>query len=164
MPVISNTSPLLNLAIVEHLFLLRQQFGQIYIPSAVFTELKINENLPGSPALQAAINEGWLISRTVTNTGLVSLLRRDLHQGESEAIVLAVELTGEKILLDEKEARQAARALGLSVTGVLGIILRVYHEGTIPSVQSVIQRLQQDANFRIAPGLLAEILDKSGEI
>jgi predicted nucleic acid-binding protein len=75
-----------------------------------------------------------------------------------------VELTGEKILLDEKEARQAARALGLSVTGVLGIILRAYHEGTIPSVQSVIQRLQQDANFRIAPGLLAEILDKSGEI
>ena len=109
MPVISNTSPLLNLAIVEHLFLLRQQFGQIYIPAAVLTELKINENLPGSPALQAAINEGWLISRTVTNTALVSLLRRDLHQGESEAIVLAVELSGERILLDEKEARQAAR-------------------------------------------------------
>ena len=164
MPVISNTSPLLNLAIVEHLFLLRQQFGQIYIPAAVLTELKINENLPGSAALQAAINEGWLISRTVTNTALVSLLRRDLHQGESEAIVLAVELSGERILLDEKEARQAARALGLSVTGVLGIVLRAYHEGTVPSVQSVIQHLQQDANFRIVPGLLAEILDKSGEI
>jgi uncharacterized protein len=45
MPVISNTSPLLNLAIIEHLFLLPQQFGQIYIPAAVFAELKVTKHL-----------------------------------------------------------------------------------------------------------------------
>ena len=91
MPVISNTSPLLNLAIIDHLFLLPEQFGQIYIPPAVFTELKINQDLPGSRALEAAVNQGWLISQAVENTLLVNLLRRDLHQGESEAIALAVE-------------------------------------------------------------------------
>jgi predicted nucleic acid-binding protein len=163
MPVISNTSPLLNLAIIDHLFLLPQQFEQIYIPSAVVTELKINEDLPGSRALQAAINEGWLIPQTVKNTALVSLLRRDLHQGESEAIALAVELSADKILLDEKEARQAARALGLNITGILGILLRGWHEGTITSIKAVTERLQQDANFRIAPALLAQILQESDE-
>ena len=164
MPVISNTSPLLNLAIVDHLFLLPHQFGQIYIPSAVVTELKLNEDLPGSRALQAALNEGWLIPQTVQNTAFVSLLRRDLHQGESEAIALAVELSADKILLDEKEARQIARALGLSITGILGILLRGWHERSLPSIKAVTERLQQDANFRIAPALLAQILQESGEL
>jgi uncharacterized protein len=164
MPVVSNTSPLLNLAIIDHLFLLSQQFGQIYIPPAVLTELKINDNLPGSNALRTAIAEGWLVPHPVSNRALVSLLRRDLHQGESEAIALALELAAEKILLDEKEARQAARALGLSITGILGIMLRGWHEGTVPSMKSVMERLQQDANFWISPLLFAQVLQESGEL
>jgi uncharacterized protein len=100
----------------------------------------------------------------VKNTALVSLLRRDLHQGESEAIALAVELSADKILLDEKDARQAARVLGLSITGVLGILLRGWHEGKISSIKAVTERLQQDASFRIAPTLLAQILQESGEL
>ena len=164
MPVISNTSPLLNLAIIDHLFLLPQQFGQIYIPPAVFTELKINQDLPGSRALEAAINQGWLISQAVENTLLVNLLRRDLHQGESEAIALAVERSANKILLDEKEARQVARALGLSTIGILGILLKGWNERRIPSIKAVIERLQEEASFRIAPILLARILEESGEL
>jgi predicted nucleic acid-binding protein len=164
MPVISNTSPLLNLAIIDHLFLLPQQFGQIYVPPAVLTELKINEDLPGSRVLEAAINQGWLICQAVENPGLVNLLRRDLHQGESEAIALAVECSADKILLDEKEARQVARSLGLSTIGILGILLKGWNEGRIPSVKAVIKRLQQEANFRIAPALLAQILEEIGEL
>lgn len=75
MPVVSNTSPLLNLAIIDHLFLLPQQFGQVYIPLAVLSELKVNDKLPGSGALQTAISEGWLIAQTLTDRSLVSLLK-----------------------------------------------------------------------------------------
>ncbi|MGC9525281.1 MAG: DUF3368 domain-containing protein [Limnospira sp.] len=163
MLVISNTSPLLNLAIIDHLFLLPQQFGNIYIPTAVIKELKIDENRPGSVHLKTAIREGWLISRQVQNTPFIGLLRQKLHEGESEAIALAVELSADKILLDEKEARQAARTLGLSITGILGILLRGWHDGSIPSMKAVTDRLQQEANFRIAPALLARILQESGE-
>lgn len=164
MPVVSNTSPLLNLAIIDHLFLLPQQFGQIFIPEAVLAELKVNENLPGSSRLQSALDEGWLVPHCVGNVALVRVLQRDLHQGESEAIALAVELGAEKILLDEKEARQAARMLGLSITGLLGIVLRGWHDGSIASVNGVLQRLQQEANFRIAPTLLTQLLQEGGEL
>ncbi len=58
MPVVSNTSPLLNLAIIDHLFLLPQQFGQILIPQAVLAELKVDQALPGSSRLREAIDEG----------------------------------------------------------------------------------------------------------
>lgn len=164
MPVISNTSPLLNLAIVDHLFLLPQQFGQIIIPEAVLAELKINDDLPGSRTLKTAVDEGWLVVKAVENQSLVNLLRRELHQGESEAIALAVELSADKVLLDEKEARQAARALSLRITGVVGILLRAWQEGSIPSLRNVCDRLLQDANFWLSPALRTQILQVSGEL
>ncbi|NER80950.1 MAG: DUF3368 domain-containing protein [Leptolyngbya sp. SIO1D8] len=163
MPVISNTSPLLNLAIIDHLFLLPQQFRQIIIPQAVLVELKIDDGLPGSSVLKTAVDEGWLVVKTVETQALVNLLKRDLHQGESEAIALAIELAADRILLDEKEARQTARALSLSITGVLGILLRGWKDGTVKSLREAIIRLQQDANFRISPALVTQILQISGE-
>ena len=63
MPVVSNTSPLLNLAIIDRLILVKQQFGKIVIPNEVLTELKIDENLPGSQQLREAIASGWITSQ-----------------------------------------------------------------------------------------------------
>jgi predicted nucleic acid-binding protein len=58
MVVVSNTSPLLNLAIIERLELLRGQFETIIIPGAVFNELKVDGERPGSRSLRAAITAG----------------------------------------------------------------------------------------------------------
>jgi uncharacterized protein len=59
MHIISNTSPILNLAIIDQLDL-RQQFTQIYIPPAVLSELKIDEDRPGSIAIRDAVEAGWI--------------------------------------------------------------------------------------------------------
>jgi len=48
MPAVSNTSPLLNLAIIDQLDLVRDQFGEVLIPEAVLKELRVDEPLPGS--------------------------------------------------------------------------------------------------------------------
>ena len=77
MPVVSNTSPLLNLAIIDRLILVKQQFGKIVIPNEVLTELKIDENLPGSQQLREAIAKKWITSQQVKDRALVKLLRRD---------------------------------------------------------------------------------------
>ena len=60
MPVVSNTSPILSLAIVDQLDLSRQQFSQIQIPPAVLGELKTDEEQPGSLAIRDAIAAGWI--------------------------------------------------------------------------------------------------------
>ncbi len=44
MGVVSNTSPILNLAIINQLQLLRQQFSEVLIPPAVLAELKLRPN------------------------------------------------------------------------------------------------------------------------
>ncbi|MDX2211826.1 MAG: DUF3368 domain-containing protein [Oculatellaceae cyanobacterium bins.114] len=154
----SNTSPILNLAIVDQLELLRQQFGEILIPHAVLDELKVNEERPGSQAIRAAISSGWMKTQEVSNEPLAQLLKQTLDRGEAEAIALAIELKADWTLLDEREGRKVAKSLGLNVTGILGILLRAKQLGELESLQPVIDNLINKAGFRIAPELLAHIL------
>lgn len=158
MPVVSNTSPILNLAIVDQLELLHRQFDEILIPHAVLDELKIDEERPGSQAIRGAISSGWIQAQGVSNEPLAQLLKQTLDRGEAEAIALSVELTADWILLDEREGRKVAKSLGLKVTGVLGILLRAQQTGEIKSLQPIIDELINKAGFRIAPDLLARIL------
>lgn len=158
MPIVSNTSPILNLAIVDQLELLHQQFGEILIPHAVLDELKVNEQRPGSQAIREAISSGWIQTQEVSNEPLAQLLKQTLDQGEAEAIALAIELEADWTLLDEREGRKVAKSLGLNVTGILGILLRAKQVGELESLQPVIDDLMNKAGFRIAPELLAQIL------
>ncbi len=155
MPVVSNTSPILNLAVTGYLALLHDQFGEIWIPPAVLDELRVEEDLPGSQAVREAIEAGWLQLKPVKNQALV--------RGEAEAIALAVQVEAEWTLLDEREGRRVARSLGLKVVGVLGILLRAWREGKVPSLRSVAEELQQKAGFRIGADLLAQLLKECGE-
>ena len=155
MPVISNTSPLLNLAIIDQLDLLRQQFGEILIPKAVLEELRVEEILPGSDHLREALVAGWLQVREVNNPSLVQLLQRDLDRGEAEAIALALLLDADWIILDERDGRRIAKSFGLQVTGILGVVIRASRNGQISSLPLVINQLREEAGFRIAPNLLS---------
>jgi predicted nucleic acid-binding protein len=134
MPVVSNTSPVLNLAIIRRLSLLRQQFGEIWIPSAVLEELRVGEDLPGSQSVREAIESGRPRVEEVKGQPLVQVLQCDLDKGEAEAIALALQMRAEWTLLDEREGRRIAKSLGLKVTGVLGILLRAWREGELPSL------------------------------
>ena len=73
-PVVSNTSPLLNLAIIGQLHLLFQQFDKVVIPTAVHRDLQLETNLPGTNPLQRAINDGYLQVSEVKNIHLVQVL------------------------------------------------------------------------------------------
>lgn len=163
MPTVSDTSPLLNLAIIEQLSLLREQLGEIRIPPAVLEELRPGEDLPGSQAMREAIAAGWLRVEQVKDQSFVQVLRRDLDKGEAEAIALALQMKAEWTLLDEREGRRIARTLGLRVAGVLGILLRAHGDGKLPSLQKAMEALREKAGFHIGAELFAEVLRESGE-
>ena len=159
MPVVSNTSPILNLAIVDRLKLRHQQFGQIQISAVILEELKVDEERPGSQSIQAAIADGWIKVQSVDNQTFVQLLRQTLDGGEAEAIALALELKAEWVLLDKRDGRRVAKSLGLQATGGLGVLLKAKQSGELLSLQPVIEELTQNAGFRIAPELLARVLE-----
>lgn len=159
MAVVSNTSPILNLAIVGQLDLIRQQFEQVQIPPAVLAELKVQEERPGSQEIQAALESGWIQVQEIDSPSYVWLLQQTLDKGEAEAIALAMALEADWTLLDERDGRKVAKSLGLRVTGVLGVLLRAKQSGKLSSPTEVIDALVARAGFRIAPDLLAKVIE-----
>lgn len=163
MLVVSNTSPVMNIAIVGQLDLLRQQFGEVIIPPAVIDELRLDSEYPGTDNLRRALAEGWLRQEQVENQQVVLALQRELDNGEAEAIALALQLQADLILMDERDGRLVAKSMGLNPIGILGVLIRAKQDGAIHSVKEIIDRLQNEAGFYITDGLRQAILKEVGE-
>lgn len=156
MIVVSNTSPLTNLAAIGQFNLLQKLFGEIYIAAGVWTELNaFGQMWPGSQDTAAA---PWIIQHSVQNQQLVLALRRDLDRGEAESIALGMELNADVILLDEKDGRSAAKRMGLQPMGVLGILLSAKRNGYISVVKPHMDTLRQQAGFYLSQPLYDEVL------
>ena len=163
MPAVSNTSPIFNLACIGRLDLLRTLFQEVWIPSGVETELIQVPDAAIRGRVEQARNAGWLKVRATSEADLIKLLTVDLHQGEAEAIALALDTKADWLLIDEKEGREMARRLGLPITGVLGVLLRAKGMGHIAEIKPDLLALRSKAHFFIAPELEAELLESAGE-
>lgn len=157
MLVVSNTSPILNLSAIGRLGLLKKQFGRVFIPQAVVSELRLDENLKGNSETRKAIEEGWLKVTPVEKASAVRILRQTLDWGESEAIALAMEKEADLILLDEREARQTAKELSLPTAGVIGILLKAYADKELTDPIREILKLQTEAGFYVSNRILQSI-------
>ena len=157
MIVVSNTSPITNLAAIAQIDLLRQLYGSIVIPSAVYQELTSSETeIPGAIAVQTL---QWISTQPVLATALVVSLQQELDPGEAEAIALAVELGADLLILDERRGYQVATRLGLKVQGVLGVLIAAKSRTLIPSVKPVLDDLIAIAGFWVAESLYDRILE-----
>lgn len=163
MPAVSNTSPIFNLACIERLDLLRDQFTELWIPPAVETELLQVPDANARNQIDRARDDGWLMVRPATDVSMIRLLTVDLHQGEAEAIVLALETKADWMLLDEREGRAMARQLGIQVTGVLGVLLRAKKMGRVQAIKPYVIALRTKARFFIGRELEAAVLATAGE-
>lgn len=163
MPVVSNTSPIMNLAIIGELSLLRDQFGEVLIPGAVLEELRVEENLPGSQSVRDALKAGWIRIEAVKLDPLVRAMERDLDKGEAEAIALAMQVNADWVLMDERDGRKAAKSMKLKVVGVLGILLKAQRERRLRSLKQAMDRLREKAGFYVRADLYSAIIRKGEE-
>jgi hypothetical protein len=163
MPVVSNTSPLLNLAIIDHLSLLQRQFSEVYIPPAVFKELKLDTDFAGVHTIREAIDARWIKVVDLLEIHTAQALMRDLDDGESETIALAVQLGLKTILLDEHDGRAAAKGMGLTSVGILGVLLRAKRMGDVEKIEPIMYALKSEGGFYIAEALFYTILKAAGE-
>ncbi|MBE9011163.1 DUF3368 domain-containing protein [Pseudanabaenaceae cyanobacterium LEGE 13415] len=151
MTIVCNTSPITNLAAINQFELLRSVYSEIVIPQAVFDELtQVGYAVPGTVEVQTA---NWIRVVTVRDRNQVSTFRQVLDAGEAEAIALALELSAERLLIDEAAGRSIAEASGLKVTGTLGVLLIAKQQGIIPLVQPMIDSLMSQAGFRVSSAL-----------
>jgi predicted nucleic acid-binding protein len=152
--VISNTSPICYLVLIGHIDVLPALFGTVIVPQAVKDELS---HVMAAPTLQRWISKSppWLQVQQAPETRDSDLLLLD--PGEREAILLAEMLKADLLLLDDRRARYLARKRRLSITGLIGILVRAADRGLISPADAV-DRLQR-TSFRADPRLFRFLLN-----
>jgi len=156
MIVVSDTSPLNYLVLIQHAEVLPSLFGQVIAPPAVMAELQH----PGAPTIVRAWAAGppaWLEIRAPARID-PSL---GLGTGETHAISLAQELHADAVLIDERRALTVARKAGLLVTGTLGV-LEVAAERGLLDLVSALAALRQ-TTFRVSAQILDDLLRRDAD-
>lgn len=162
MIVVSDTSPINNLAAINQLEILHQLYGTVIIPEAVYNELT-EPDFPVAGATEVQ-TFGWIEVRPVNNRAVVNALESELDIGEAEAIALALEISAEQLIIDERLGRVVADRFSLNYTGILGILIEAKTKGLIPKVKPLLDALRNQAGFWIAEPLYNRVLQLAGEI
>ena len=143
MKVISNSSPLIVLHNCGQLGLLRQLFGEVLIPEAVYQEVVHNtKNLRQSEA----IAQCSFIQVHPIPPQLFSFSHK-LDRGETEAIILAASLKADYLLLDDKRAHKEAKSQGITFIPTFAVLLKAAQKGIISDFEAVLTELQQKNIF-----------------
>lgn len=165
MIIVSDTSPITNLAAIGQLDLLRQLYSRVIIPEAVYNEMvDINKIVPGAVEVKTL---SWIHTQTVINSLQVTEIQENnqsIHLGEAEAIILSLEMKADLLLMDERRGRIVATNYGINITGLLGVLIQAKKQRLIPAIKPLIDQLITQDNFRVNPQLYTVVLQASNEI
>jgi predicted nucleic acid-binding protein len=156
--IVSDTTTLIILGKLGRYDLLENLFSKIYIPQEVMREINIK-----SDGIYQEIEKNSLFqTKEIKDMALFALLDGILDKGESEAIVLAKEL--ELILLiDEKKGRGIAKNMGLSIIGLIGVLILNVKKSLISNQEAlVILEEIKGLKFRVSQKLEESFLEIIG--
>lgn len=163
MIVVCNTGPLIALAKLDNLALLKELgFQRVVIPSCVRKEL-LGKIGPESSAIESALDDFIEVARLGAVEQPVEAAAADLDEGEKEVILLGASMRDRVILLlDDQAGRRVARVLSLPVIGTAGLLLSAKKQGLIAAVLPLLISLREQG-YWLSDALLAEIQRLSGE-
>ena len=156
--VVADTSPINYLLLIGHIDILPALFEKVILPAAVWDELRH----PKAPvAVRSWVGEppSWVEIRPGTGGHDSSLAALDA--GEEAAILLALDLRADLLLIDDEEGVNAARQKGLAVTGTLGVLSRAANRNLV-NLSDAFERIKH-TNFRYPQEVMDRFLaDQQG--
>jgi predicted nucleic acid-binding protein len=168
-PVVSNAGPLLALAKLNLLHLLKALYGRVYFARSVYNETVVEGMRQGhedARTLRLFLDQMQWHPEEVDAAQIPSGLREvHLDQGEVDTLALAERLHSGLVLMDETVGRQTARDRGLAVRGSLGVLVEAYQRSLIQADQlrlyfeEMARRHDIWVNSALVARLLTEVLE-----
>lgn len=138
--IVSNSGPLIHLARIDRLKLLKELFGKVMIPQEVKIEVVDRGKEEGAAdafLIESEIEKGWIVIEESTNDNLKNIAESaGIENGEASAIMLAKKRNC-PVLIDDLAARRFAIGLGLEVVGSLGVLIRSAKIGKISKSEAL---------------------------
>ncbi|MDM8564302.1 DUF3368 domain-containing protein [Candidatus Halobeggiatoa sp. HSG11] len=142
MKVVSNTTPIISLASVNKLLLLKELFGKIYIPNAVYKEIKSKEAFG-----YEEIDSEYFQTVEVIGTKYLGFLLNELDLGEAEAIILSIEIDADVLIIDERLGYKMAKSQKINVIGTLSVLFMAKQRGLIKNVKPLLDEMIQKGRW-----------------
>ncbi|MGA9771214.1 MAG: DUF3368 domain-containing protein [Blastocatellia bacterium] len=156
MIVVSDTTPINYLILIDQINLLKNLYEHVIIPEAVIEEMQRSQT-PEKVRQWVSSQPDWIEVRQ-TNISDTTL---NLGAGERAAILLAKELGADLILMDDRKGRQAALDRGLVVLGTLAVLVTAAKREMIDLPTALRQLLK--TSFRAPADLIQSLLDENYE-
>ena len=158
--VVVNSSPLIALSGIKSLELLREIYGKILIPQAVYREISAKPGSVCQKSVDAALS--WIEICAVENRLAKLFFKSKLHEGEVEAMILTQEKAADLLIIDDALAKKHAEYLGMNVTGTLGVLVKAKKQGIIPELNPLLEKLIGN-HIYISDNLIKKCLLAVGE-
>jgi predicted nucleic acid-binding protein len=156
--IISNTTPILSLLKIDKLDLLKELYGIVIVPFAVYQEIEEGKE---KPYYQDLTSLDWIEIRNIKNPDSREYLI-DLDDGEAEVLVLAKEINADLVILDEIMGRRYAKQFKINLTGTIGILLKAKENGLIISIKKLISELVEKGTW-LNPKLISKAIKMANE-
>ena len=154
MIVVADTSPINYLLLIQEIDILPKMYGEVVIPRAVQEEL-LRLAAPESVRAWVSNAPAWL--EILTPTGALDSSLAKLDPGERDAILLAIELRADQLIVDDREGRKHAEERRIPVIGTLGVLKEAATLGLL-DLRVAVERLQS-TSFHITPEVLRNLLN-----
>ena len=156
--IITNTTPILSLLKIDKLNLLKEIYGEITVPNAVYQEIEKGKHKTYYQDLKLV---DWIKIEQIKNTDSLAFFV-DLDKGEAEVLILAKEQKADLVILDEIMGRRYAKRLELNLTGTLGVLLKAKEKGIIDSIREILTELTEKGTW-LNPKLIKKVINLSNE-
>lgn len=156
--LVADTSPLLALARVDFLPVLRALFNRVCITQSVVAECLLKSERVDAQRVQSAITAGLLL---VVPDPPVRASLSHLDRGEQTVLEYAL-LEQATVLIDERLGRLTAKAHHLKMIGAPGVLLLAKRKGLLSAVKPKLDELIASGYF-LSDVLVAQILEIANE-
>ena len=154
--VIADAGALISLGHIGQISLITDVFGDFYLVRAVWNELQ-NYTHPGFD-----YNILKDLEQKVLDINKTNFLANIMDYGESESLLLYLEIKADYLLIDDRKAREIAEDLGINCIGTLGLLIKGKQKGLIKELRPFFEQFLKAGRF-FSINLLNQVLYELGE-
>lgn len=143
MRTVSDTGPIIGLAKIGMVDLLRALASEVLIPPFVHKELFGKTGFE-TTCIENALEDFIKVTSINELAPSAANVLAELGEGERQAVALASDFgEGVMLLIDDYAGRRAAKKLGVAVIGLIGLLLLGKERGLIGTVGPLLDELRQ---------------------
>lgn len=162
MKIVSNSTPLIYLAKLGKLNILKEIYGKVVIPEEVYQEVVVRgkeEGYSDALSVEVAVKEGWIERKNVKTNSVLKDFAPELDMGEIAVLMLAEKYEDPLLLIDDASGRSVGSALGFRVRGTIYVLLKGFRTDILSKAETkdLLDKLISKG-FRLSPEIFSRLL------